>query len=122
MADIGILRAASRQASVLLSRSKSRTSGDDRQDARSHFREGLVKMPGGDGEAAGGIRQGDVVLPDRRRGDGPGGRAGRHGPMRQARVEYERARRLWSDLPPGLPIAAIFSAAAASLRLRDRGL
>ena len=58
MADIGILQAAiapvrrlwRRPAAVEIAPKV----GDDEQDARAHFRDGLVKRRGGDGEGEGG--------------------------------------------------------------------
>jgi tetratricopeptide (TPR) repeat protein len=76
--------------------------GDDEQDARSHFRAGLVKMRGGDREdALAAFERALALLPDF--ADAVMGRAevlDSMGRSEEARTEYERARRLWSELPP----------------------
>ncbi|CAN5885660.1 hypothetical protein BH11PSE3_BH11PSE3_04150 [soil metagenome] len=77
--------------------------GDDEQQARAHFRDGLLKMRSGDG--AGALAAFDRalgLLPDF--ADAVMARAellDRQGRCGEARGEYERARRLWSDMPPG---------------------
>jgi Flp pilus assembly protein TadD len=77
--------------------------GDDEQDARSHFRDGMIKMRGGNGEGAlAAFDRALALLPDF--ADAVMARAevlDGIGRSDEARTEYERARRLWSELPPG---------------------
>ena len=107
MADIGILRAAiapvrrlwRRPAAVEIAPKV----GDDEQDARSHFRDGLVKRRGGDSEGAlAAFDRALALVPDF--ADAVMARAeilDGLGRSEEAHAEYERARRLWSELPPG---------------------
>lgn len=75
------------------------TTGDDEQDARGHFRDGLVKRRGGDGEGA--IAAFDrtlALVPDF--ADAVMGRAeilDSLGRSEEAQGEYKRARQLWSQ-------------------------
>lgn len=77
--------------------------GDDEQDARIHFRDGLVKMRAGDGGAAlAAFDRALALLPDF--ADAVMARAellDSQGQCEEARKEYDRARRLWSEVPPG---------------------
>ena len=107
MADIGILRAAiapvrrlwRRPAAVEIAPKV----GDDEQDARVHFRDGLVKRRGGDSEGAlAAFDRALALVPDF--ADAVMARAeilDGLGRSDEAHAEYERARRLWSELPPG---------------------
>ena len=107
MADIGILRAAiapvrrlwRRPAAVEIAPKV----GDDEQDARAYFRDGLAKRRGGN--SAGALTAferalaldsdfADAVMARAEILDGMGRSEEAHG-------EYERARRLWSEMPPG---------------------
>lgn len=107
MADIGILRAAIAPVRRLWRRPAeveiAPKVGDDGQDARVHFRDGLVKRRGGD--AAGALAAFDrtlALVPDF--ADAVMARAeilDSLGRSDEAHAEYERARRLWSELPPG---------------------
>ncbi|WP_421999449.1 tetratricopeptide repeat protein [Reyranella sp.] len=107
MADSGILRAAIAPMARLWRRPAPLTvtdvAGDDEQVARGHFRDGLVKMRGGQSQAA--LEAFDralAVLPDF--ADAIMARAellDAQGRTEEARVEYQRARRLLADLPPG---------------------
>ena len=107
MADIGILRAAMAPMTRLWRRSASvevpQKAGDDEQDARSHFRDGLVKMRSGNAEGAlVAFDRALALLPDL--ADAVLARAevlDGLGRTEEARPEYERARRLCSELPPG---------------------
>lgn len=104
MADIGILRAAIAPMSRLWRRPRSlevpQKAGDD---AGSHFRDGLVKMRTGDAQGAlAAFDRALALLPDL--ADAVLARAevlDGLGRSQEARPEYERARRLWSELPPG---------------------
>jgi tetratricopeptide (TPR) repeat protein len=77
--------------------------GDDEQDARSFFRSGLLKMRRGDN--AGALAAFDralALLPDF--ADAVMARAellDRQGRCDEARLEYEKARRLWAEMPSG---------------------
>jgi tetratricopeptide (TPR) repeat protein len=107
VADIGILRAAiapvrrlwRRPAAVEIAPKL----GDDEQDARAHFRDGLVKRRGGDSEGAlAALDRALALVPDF--ADAVMARAeilDGLGRSEEAHGEYERARRLWSELPPG---------------------
>lgn len=107
MADIGILRAAiapvrrlwRRPAAVEIAPKV----GDDEQDARTYFRDGLVKRRGGDSEGAlAAFDRALALVPDF--ADAVMARAeilDSLGRSDEAHGEYERARRLWSELPPG---------------------
>ena len=107
MADIGILRAAMAPMTRLWRRAETveiaDKDGDDEQEARSYFRDGLLKMRRSDN--AGALAAFDralVLLPDF--ADAVMTRAellDRQGRTDEARLEYERARRLWSDMLPG---------------------
>jgi len=108
LADIGLLKAAIDPVRRLWRRPATTAvvapkTGDDEQTARSHFRDGMVKMRGGDTQGA--IAAFDSALalvPDL--ADAIMARAetlDSQGRSEEARGEYERARRLWSELPPG---------------------
>lgn len=77
--------------------------GDDDQDARWHFRDGLVKMRAGNGEGAlAAFDRALALLPDF--ADAVMARAevlDGLGRSEEAQGEYERARRLWAELPSG---------------------
>jgi Flp pilus assembly protein TadD len=106
LADIGILRAAIAPVRRLWRRSAAvevaSKIGDD-QDARAHFRDGLVKRRGGDsGGAIAAFECALALAPDL--ADAVMARAeilDSLGRSDEAHGEYERARRLWSELPPG---------------------
>jgi len=106
LADIGILRAAIAPVRRLWRRPTAvdvaPKAGDD-QDARAHFRDGLAKRRGGN--SAGALTAferalaldsdfADAVMARAEILDGMGRSEEAHG-------EYERARRLWSEMPPG---------------------
>ena len=106
MADIGIWRAAIAPVRRLWRRPAALEiapkGGDDEQDARAHFRDGLIKRRGGnsDGALAAFDRAlaqvpdfADAIMARAEILDGLG-----H--CKEARGEYERARRLLSQLPP----------------------
>jgi tetratricopeptide (TPR) repeat protein len=107
LADIGILRAAIAPMTRLWRRAETveiaDTIGDDEQDARAHFRYGLLRMRRGD--SAGALAAFDralALLPDF--ADAVMARAellDGQGRCEEARIEYEKARRLWSEIPPG---------------------
>lgn len=107
MADIGILRAAIAPVRRLWRRPAevgvASKVGDDEQDARFHFRDGLVKRRGGNSEGAlAAFDRALALVPDL--ADAVMARAeilDGLGRSEEARGEYERARRLWSELPPG---------------------
>jgi len=107
VADIGILQAAIAPVRRLWRRPAADEVtpkvGDGEQDGRAHFRDGLVKRRGGDSQGAlAAFDRALALLPDFADAvmaraetlDGLGRSAEAHG-------EYERARRLWSELPPG---------------------
>ncbi len=77
--------------------------GDDEQDARSYFRSGLLKMRRGDnGGALAAFDRALALMPDF--ADAIMARAellDRQGRVDEARIEYEKARRLWADMLPG---------------------
>ena len=77
--------------------------GDGEQGARVHFRDGLMKMRSRDGEGAlAAFDRALALLPEF--ADAVMARAevlDRLGRGEEARSEYERARRIWSALPPG---------------------
>ena len=107
MADIGILRAAIAPMARLWRRPETidiaGTAGDDEEDARSYFRNGLLRMRRGD--RAGALAAFDRaidLLPDF--ADAVMARAellDGQGRCEEARAEYERARRLWAEMPSG---------------------
>jgi tetratricopeptide (TPR) repeat protein len=107
LADIGILRAAIAPVTRLWRRPAAvdiaPKVGDDEQDARVHFRDGLVKRRGGDSEGAlAALDRALALVPDF--ADAVMARAeilDGLGRSDEARGEYERARHLWSELPPG---------------------
>lgn len=107
MADIGILRAAIAPVRRLWRRTAEveigPKVGGDEQDARVHFRDGLVKRRGGDSEGAlAAFDRALALAPDL--ADAVMARAeilDGLGRSEEAHGEYERARRLWSELPPG---------------------
>jgi tetratricopeptide (TPR) repeat protein len=107
LADIGILRAAIAPMTRLWRRpvagEVAHKAGDDDQDARTHFRDGLVKMRTGNAEGAlAAFDKALALLPDL--ADAVMGRAevlDSLGRCEEARSEYERARRLWAALPSG---------------------
>jgi tetratricopeptide (TPR) repeat protein len=107
LADIGILRAAIAPVTRLWRRPSpvdiAPKVGDDEQDARLHFRDGLVKRRGGDSEGAlAALDRALALVPDF--ADAVMARAeilDGLGRSDEARGEYERARLLWSELPPG---------------------
>lgn len=107
MADIGILRAAIAPVRRLWRRpvevELAPKAGDDEQDARAHFREGLVKRRGGDREAAlAAFDRALALVPDF--ADAVMARAeilDSLGRSSEAYGEYERARRLWAEVPAG---------------------
>jgi tetratricopeptide (TPR) repeat protein len=107
LADIGILRAAIAPMTRLWRRSAAvevvEKVGDDEQEARSHFRDGMVKTRGGNSEGAlAAFERALGLLPDF--ADAVMARAellDGLGRSDEARSEYDRARRLWSDFPPG---------------------
>lgn len=107
MADSGILRTAIAPVRRLWRRPGTvhvaPKAGDGEQDARSHFREGLIKRRSGNSEGAlAAFDQAIMLLPDF--ADAVMVRAellDAMGRCEEARAEYQRARRLWSDLPPG---------------------
>jgi tetratricopeptide (TPR) repeat protein len=107
LADIGILRAAIEPMTRLWRRPAAikvaPKGGDDDLDARSHFRDGLIKMRAGNGEGAlAAFDRALALLPDL--ADAAMGRAevlDSLGRSEEARHEYERARRLWAELPSG---------------------
>lgn len=77
--------------------------GDETQDARAHFRDGLVKRRGGNSEGAlADLERALSLAPDF--ADAVMARAeilDSMGRSEEARGEYERARRLWSEMPLG---------------------
>jgi tetratricopeptide (TPR) repeat protein len=107
VADIGILRAAiapvrrlwRRPAAVEITAKV----GDEERDARAYFRDGLVKRRGGDSEGAlTAFDRALAMVPDF--ADAVMARAeilDALGRSDEALGEYERARRLWSELPAG---------------------
>lgn len=107
LADIGILRAAIAPMTRLWRRPEAveiaGIVGDDEEDARSYFRNGLLRMRRGD--SAGALAAFDralELLPDF--ADAVMARAellDGQGHCEEARTEYERARRLWSEMVPG---------------------
>lgn len=107
LADIGILRAAIAPMARLWRRPEpvevAEKVGDDEDEARSSFRDGLVKMRRGESAAAlAAFDRALVLLPDL--ADAVMARAellDGQGRGEEARCEYERARRLWSEMPPG---------------------
>ncbi len=107
MADIGILRAAIAPVRRLWRRPAAveivPEVGVDGQDAHAHFRDGLVRRRGGDsGGALAAFDRALALAPDF--ADAVMARAeilDSMGRSVEARGEYERARRLWSELPPG---------------------
>jgi tetratricopeptide (TPR) repeat protein len=107
LADIGILRAAMAPVRRLWRRPAAVENapkvGDDEQYARSHFRAGLAKRRGGDSEGAlAAFARALALVPDF--ADAVMARAevlDALGRCKEAHTEYERARRLWSELPPG---------------------
>ncbi|SEP48086.1 Tfp pilus assembly protein PilF [Rhodospirillales bacterium URHD0017] len=107
MADIGILRAAIAPVRRLWRRPAAvevaPKVGEDEQDAHAHFRDGLIKRRGGDSEGAlAAFDRTLALVPDF--ADAVMERAeilDGLGRSDEARAEYERARRLWSELPPG---------------------
>jgi tetratricopeptide (TPR) repeat protein len=107
LADIGILRAAIAPMRRLWRRpatvEAAQKVGDDEQDARSHFRDGLMKMRSGNREGAiAAFDRALALLPDF--ADAVMARAEVLDSLarsEEACGEYERARRLWSELPPG---------------------
>ena len=107
MADIGILRAAIAPVRRLWRRPAAGEIvpevGVDGQDAHAHFRDGLVRRRGGDsGGALAAFDRALALAPDF--ADAVMARAeilDSMGRSVEARGEYERARRLWSELPPG---------------------
>src|SRR5205814_5073985 len=76
---------------------------DDEEDARSQFRSGLLRMRRGDGAGArAAFDRALELLPDF--ADAVMARAellDGQGRCEEARTEYERARRLWSEMVPG---------------------
>jgi tetratricopeptide (TPR) repeat protein len=107
LADIGILRAAIAPMTRLWRRSAAvevvEKVGDDEQEARSHFRDGMVKTRAGNSEGAlAAFERALGLLPDF--ADAVMARAellDGLGRSDEARREYDRARQLWSDFPPG---------------------
>ena len=107
MADIGILRAAIAPVTRLWRRPAvlqiAEAGGNAEQEARSHFRDGLMKMRRGDSDAAlAAFDKALASLPNF--ADAVMLRAellDRLGRVEEARGEYERARRMWADAPPG---------------------
>jgi tetratricopeptide (TPR) repeat protein len=107
LADIGILRAAIAPVRRLWRRPAvveiAPKVADDEQDARAHFRDGLIKRRGGNSEGAlAAFDRALALVPDF--ADAVMARAeilDGLGRSEEAHGEYERARRLWSELPPG---------------------
>lgn len=107
MADIGILRAAIAPVRRLWRRTAEveigPKVGGDEQDAYASFRNGLVKRRGGDSEGAlSAFERALALVPDF--ADAAMARAEMLdglGRSDEAHADYERARRLWSELPPG---------------------
>jgi tetratricopeptide (TPR) repeat protein len=107
LADIGILRAAIAPIERLWRRPAAievaQTAGDDEQEARSTFRDGLVKMRRGDSAAAlAAFDRTLALLPDF--ADAVMARAevlDSVGREQEARESYALARHLWSELPSG---------------------
>lgn len=107
MADIGILRAAIAPMARLWRRPAAvevpEKAGDDENEARSHFRDGLIKSRGGNREGAlAAFDRALALMPDL--ADAVMARAellDAMGRSDEAMGEYERARRLWSEMPSG---------------------
>jgi len=107
LADIGIWRAAIAPVRRLWRRPAAveiaSKAGDDEHDARAHFRDGLIRRRGGDSEGAlAAFDRALALVPDF--ADAVMARAeilDGLGRCEEARGEYERARRLLSELPPG---------------------
>jgi tetratricopeptide (TPR) repeat protein len=107
LADIGILRAAIAPVRRLWRRPAAVETApkvvDDEQDAHAHFCDGLIKRRGGDKEGAlAAFDRTLALVPDF--ADAVMARAELLDSMSrsdEAHGEYERARRLWSELPPG---------------------
>lgn len=107
MADIGILQAAIAPVRRLWRRPAAveivPKANDDEKDAHAHFRDGLTKRRGGDKEGAlAAFDRTLALVPDF--ADAVMARAEVLDSMsrgEEAHGEYERARRLWAELPPG---------------------